>query len=388
MSDSQFDPSAPHAAAEPVDAARRCRTCILPAAYPGADLDSHGRCAFCREHEAGTYRGLDALGADVREILERRPDRGCDALVGVSGGRDSSYLLHLLKAELGLNVVALFVDHGLVPDVMRENVRGMTSALGVPLVEHRHERLTRCFPSQYAAWLRDPRPHTVSTLCMGCKSTIITSVYEYARRYRAPILMWGWTPFEHAGYKMNLMRARWLPGLVPSYVAGYTREVLRNPALALDPVRAATQWSEFYVFYGPYKPLQDRIQGTTEVRPFAEHVHWREREVERVLQNGYAWRTMDGLASTWRGDCFLAPIRAHLYRSMLGYDDKVVHLSALVRDGQITREEALHRHQCNAVPDDVLETCCRGAGIPVDSVRDAIARWRASPEGRAMTATR
>jgi hypothetical protein len=339
-------------------------------------FDAAGRCSLCRSHEPTRYLGLEALRRDVQGILSKHPRRDYDCIAGVSGGRDSSYLLHLLKTELRLNVLALFVDHGLIPEVMRENVRGITRALDVPLVVHQHRRLLRYFPSQFEAWLRKPRPQTVSSLCMGCKSTIISSYYKFARIHRIPLLMWGWTPFEAAGYKMDLMRAKALPGRVVSYAAGYAREVLANPPLLLDPVRAATQLSEFYVFYGPYKSLGDRLYGTTEVKPFAEHVRWREEDVNNVLREKYAWRTLGGLKSTWRGDCYLAPIRAYLYRSMLGYDDKVPHLSALVRDGQITREEALRREAQEGVPEDVLEVCCRGAGIGMDAVRSAVERYR------------
>jgi hypothetical protein len=368
----------PPAQAKPTPGAdaRRCSQCILPRGYPCVTFDAAGRCSLCRSHEPTHYLGLEALRKDVREILSKHPRRDYDCIAGVSGGRDSSYLLHLLKTELRLNVLALFVDHGLIPEVMRENVRGITRALDVPLVVHRHERLQRCFRPQFEAWLRRPRPQTVSSLCVGCKSTTITSHYKYARAHRVPALMWGGTPFESAGYKMDLMRAKAVPGRIFSYAVGYAREVLANPPLLLDPFRAATHLSEFYVFYGPYTSLGDRLHGTTGVAPFTEHVHWREEDVNNVLREKYAWRTLDGLKSTWRGDCYLAPIRAYLYRSMLGYDDKAPHLSALVRDGQVTREEALRREAQEDIPEDVLEFCCRGAGISMDAVRNAVERYR------------
>lgn len=355
---------------------QRCSECILPHGYPRLTFDEAGRCSLCRDHEPGRYLGLDQLREDVRQLLAKHPRRGYDCLAGVSGGRDSSYLLHLLKAELRLNVLALFVDHGLIPEVMRENVRRITRALDVPLIVHRHERLQRTFPSQFEAWLRKPRPQTVSTFCMGCKSTIITSHYRYARAHRIPIVMWAWTPFEYAGYKMDLMRVKALPGQALSYAAGYAREVLANPGLLLDARRAATQFWEFYVFYGPYADFNDRWGGSTKVAPFADHLHWREEDVNHLLKDRYAWQTLGGLKSTWRGDCYLAPLRAYLYRNMLGYDDKVPHLSALVRDGQVTREEALRRATQEGVSDDVLETCCRGAGIRLQVVRDAVERYR------------
>jgi hypothetical protein len=364
--------------AAPPSAASRCRRCILPRGYCGVTFDPDGCCSLCRDHAPTEYRGLDALRSDLQEILKRHPRRRYDGLVAFSGGRDSSYLLHIAKHVLDLNVLALFIDHGLVPPETHRNVEDISRALGVPLIVHRHDRLLRCFPHQFGAWLRKPRPHTLSTLCMGCKSNIIRSVYEHARIHRAPLLMWGWTPFEGARYKMDLMRVEGLPGRMVSYVVGYAREVLANPRLVMNPACAATQLTEFYTFFGPYKSVNDRLHGKVEVKPFEAHLHWREAEIGQVLEEKYAWRKLTGLKSAWRGDCYLAPIRQYLYRAMLGYDDKVYYLSALVRDGQLTREEALARLEQETVPDDVLVLCCRKLGIRPDTLRSAVARYRAA----------
>ena len=47
--------------------------------------------------------------------------------------------------------------------------------------------------------------------------------------------------------------------------------------------------------------------------------------------------------STWRGDCDIALLKSYLYKTLLGYNDKDDSLSDLIRDGQITREDALQK---------------------------------------------
>ena len=351
----------------------RCRRCIIPRGYPRVTFDETGCCSLCRDHEPIRYRGIEALRSDITAMLSRHPRRQYDVVVGLSGGRDSSYLLHVLRRELGLRVLAFFVDHGWIPEEAHGNARRLAEVLDVPLVMHRSHRLQRCFPHQWNAWLRRPRPHTLSTLCMGCKSAIIQCFYKYARRHDTPLLSLGWTPFEEASYKMDLMRADALPGTIAPYAAGYAGEVLRNPALALHPACSATQLLEFWVFFGPYKRWGNRLHHKVEVKPFAEYIRWVEKDVDAILEREYGWRRLPGMTTNWRGDCYLAPVRQHLYRTLLGYDDKTVQLSALIRDGQLTREQALARHDRDGVAEEVLENCCRHLGIRAEAVR-AIAR--------------
>jgi len=54
-----------------------------------------------------------------------------DCLIGFSGGRDSSYGLHFLKKELGLNPIAFTYDWGMTTDLAYRNQARMVEKLGV-----------------------------------------------------------------------------------------------------------------------------------------------------------------------------------------------------------------------------------------------------------------
>ena len=65
----------------------------------------------------------------------RKAGRGnrYDCVVGISGGRDSSYTLHLVVSELGLRPLAVHFNDGFGNPVAGENMRRMTAQLGVDL---------------------------------------------------------------------------------------------------------------------------------------------------------------------------------------------------------------------------------------------------------------
>src|SRR5215831_8235956 len=122
----------------------RCRNCLLPHEAPGADIDSRGICAFCRQHNqearAQDEHRRAAYEADLEMALRNCRRQGeYDCLVNLSGGKDSCYLLYKLKREYGLNVLAFTTDMN-VPDVAWDNIRRTVAALDVQHVVYRPDR--------------------------------------------------------------------------------------------------------------------------------------------------------------------------------------------------------------------------------------------------------
>jgi len=351
---------------------KRCNTCILPINYPCITFNNQGVCNLCENYQAPTYLGIEQLKTDIGLILEKYPKRQFDCVIGLSGGRDSTYLLHILKKELKLNVLAYFNDHGYIPDHTKENVKKVTSTLAVPLIHNFHNKLEGCLTYQVKAWLRKPRPHSLCTLCMGCKSSIIRNSRFFPKKYQAPIHVAGWTPFEGARYKMNLLKQNSKTGGSLAIVKGYASEILKNPSLIGNFNSVLTQFDEFYTFYGPYKKLDSIVNHTVEILPFREYIRWIETDVVSTITKEYNWESFKDMKSTWRGDCYLGPVRQYLYKELLGYNDKTPHFSDLIRDKQLSRQEALNRLEEENVPQEVLNICCNAIGISYNDLKVAV----------------
>jgi hypothetical protein len=110
---------------------------------PGADLDAAGVCTFCREHAARTRQGEGddaaraAREADLEQTLRSCRGQGrYDALVCLSGGKDSIALLYRAKVDYGLNVLAFTTDVN-IPDVAWDNIRRAVEKLGVDHLVYR-----------------------------------------------------------------------------------------------------------------------------------------------------------------------------------------------------------------------------------------------------------
>jgi hypothetical protein len=112
----------------------RCKLCLLPSNAPGANFDSNGVCIFCRHYVRESTKDeqvyQDRKAQLEKALQECRGKAAYDVLVCLSGGKDSLYLLHRLKVEYELNVLAFTTDVN-IPDVAWSNIRRTVEKLDV-----------------------------------------------------------------------------------------------------------------------------------------------------------------------------------------------------------------------------------------------------------------
>jgi hypothetical protein len=104
---------------------------------PGITINETGVCNECTRHNKHPGYNLDRLKLEMEEKLARvkQENRTYDALVCFSGGKDSAYLLHMLKEQYGLRPVAFAVLHPFVKDVASSNMDRIAQKLHVDLIK-------------------------------------------------------------------------------------------------------------------------------------------------------------------------------------------------------------------------------------------------------------
>ena len=80
-----------------------------------------------------------------------------DCVVGLSGGRDSSYGLHLLKTKFKMNPIAFTYDWGLTTDTSRVNQAKLCGKLGIEhIIRSANIKQKRNYVrSNIMAWLKN-----------------------------------------------------------------------------------------------------------------------------------------------------------------------------------------------------------------------------------------
>ena len=317
-----------------------CRNCILPENYAGIAFNEDGVCNLCMDYIPDEYSGEETLKAEIFNILKEKKNLEYDCIVGVSGGRDSTYLLWYIVNVLRIKPLAVFVDSGLIPDTTISNIKKTVKILGVDLIVRRHDFLKQSVSHFLNSWINYPEASTLITLCTGCRLGLTKIIDEEAEKYNVPIVFRGGTPFEKGFFKKNLISGNRNSNL--SFILGYSIKAIRNPSLIANFNCLRIQIEEYLTVPWGFVSKNRKLK-YKRIEPFKSHFKWEEKKIEGILKEKLNWERYPGLESSFRGDCDVGIIRQFLYDKMLGYNDKDDHLSWLIRDKQITRDEALIR---------------------------------------------
>jgi len=355
---------------------KKCTKCILPENYPGITFNESGTCNHCIAHRERKYRGDDALKEKISSFLKtkRGRNRDYDCVLGLSGGRDSSYLLYYLVKILNLRVLAYSADNGFIPEQTKLNMKNMSNILNVKLQIEEHEHLKKCIKHHMLSWMRKPSPAMVGMLCMGCKSAIDLGLLSFARKNKIPIIIGGGTPFEGQGYKVNMMKLNPNSKSKYSFIAGWLYQIIKNPQWVLNSTCLLVQFKEYYYHY---LRKAAKTKELLYIAPFRYLKRWEEKEVISTLENELNWKRNTDTESTWRGDCDIALLKLYLYKKCLGFNDKDDGLSSLIRDKQITRQEALERvHKEGEISEKVIRKIFDKLGLKYSDLSIALKKIR------------
>lgn len=333
---------------EKIDGLKRCTKCILPETMPFIEFDDDGVCNFCRNYTKMEIQGIEKLN----EILDvhRRNDGRPDCIMAFSGGRDSSYALHYVKKVLGMNPVAYSYDWGMLTDLGRRNQARMTGALGVEhiLISADIQRKRENIRMNVLAWLKKPDLGTVPLFMAGDKQ-----YFYYAsmlsKQMNLDLVVLSENLLEVTNFKTGFC------GIKPKTLKGK-----KFYALSLTSIfKLMTYYGKEYLLNPSYinRSLFDSIGafGSYYVMPhhllsFYSYLRWEEPEVEKVLLNDYGWEIAEDTNTTWRIGDGTASFYNYIYYMVAGFTEIDTFRSNQIREGDMTREEALRKAESENHP--------------------------------------
>jgi asparagine synthetase B (glutamine-hydrolysing) len=324
-----------------VDRLKRCTKCILPETYPFVDFDAHGVCYYCRTWKPIRVHGDEALLRAIEPY--RSKDGSPDVIVAFSGGRDSSYGLHYVKQVLGMNPVAFTYDWGLVTDLARRNCARVCGKLGI---EHiiRSADITakrRYVRKNIEAWLKKPELGMVTLFMAGDKE-----FYQVARQLRKEtgikLVIWcTGNRIEEAPYKTGLMGVPqddhnmkltdMALGTKLPMLWYFAKNYLKNPAYINESLI-----DTFNAFVQTFVIKDDFLY-------LYHYIPWIEDEIVSTIRREYDWEVATDTQTTWRIGDGTAAFYNYIYGTIAGFTEDESMLSNMVREGHLTRDEAIVR---------------------------------------------
>lgn len=312
------EPAVPEAARTAV---RTCTRCLFDSSIPGIAFDGRGECSYCRLYEemCVEYPAGDRGWARLKEsaAVIKRAGRGkqFDVVVGVSGGCDSSYMVQLAK-ELGLRPLAVHFDNTWNSTTATENIHKVLKALDVELFTYVVDNEE--YNDIYRAFMLSGCPDIEAPTDIGLAAVLFMAARKFGIRYQ----------FEGHSFRTEgvsplgwlYMDGKYIDSVVRAH-GNYAAHRMRTyPNLTLGRMLS--------------NALLARVK---KIRPLY-WIDYRKEPVKKMLTERYGW--------TWYGghhleNRFTAFFHSYWLPRRYGLDTRINGWSALIRSGQMTREEAL-----------------------------------------------
>lgn len=298
---------------------KECEKCLLNDNIPGIEIDASGLCGFCRHHSLMianyTYNEEDVLEnlAALKSRIKKRRKGQYDALLGLSGGVDSSYLAKL-AADLDLNILCIHFDNGWNSKIAIRNISKIIEKTNFDFITHvinwnEFKDLQRSF--FYSG---------VIDIEMLTDHAIFASMYRLARKYKVKTILSG-TNFrtEHGMPSAWVWNKMDLKNIKDIHRKFGSKKIKSFPTLS------------------PYRWLLMKQFGFG--ANFEEPLNLINYEKARAideLKNYFGWEDYGGKHHESE---FTKFYQTYILPTKFGVDKRTVHLSDLIRNNEITKME-------------------------------------------------
>jgi hypothetical protein len=309
---------------------------------PNSRFDERGECFWC-QHDFPNYRPQGEHRLQDLLNSQRRPAAPADCLVGLSGGKDSTYALLALQKRFGMRVEAFTYVHEGTADFALQNARRVCAGLGVAhhLVSLPHQEHLNSFKAFFTDWQKTGNPLSAAMTCVACKHLHILGT-GLAHRRCIPTIVWAACPLE-------------TPPFIPAQSAGSSHETRSTLGMAASLARSLCAHPGFTKAFLSH--FSTCVQGCLAFRPgsgylqriypsvrqvnFFDYCRWDGAQMRAVLRAETRWTIPASVGSDWHSDCVFNVFKEYMFQKMYGVSYTDAFLSNQIRYGLITRDQAV-----------------------------------------------
>jgi len=298
-----------------------CMKCVLDTTDRDIVFDSQGVCNYCREVESKigkfffTQEQQEENLKNLVDIVKKNQKGEYDSILGVSGGVDSSYLMHLTH-KIGLNPLIVHFDNGWNSEMAVSNIKKIIDKCGFHLETYvidwpEFKDLQRSF---FKAGVLDIELLT--------DQAIVATMFKIRRKHKIKYVLsgtnyrtefgmpasWAWRKFDYQNIKD--IQSRFGSRKIKSF------PIIRSWQFQL--IKMFGLGGEFL------EPLN--------------MINYNKLEVMDLLKKEYGWEYYGGKHYE---SVFTKFYQAYVLPTKFGIDKRRAHLSSLIRNSEITRDEAV-----------------------------------------------
>jgi N-acetyl sugar amidotransferase len=307
---------------------RYCVRCVMPETQEGQAFDDYGFCNVCRSAEEKMRidwterRQLDLLLERAR--FDNR-DKEYDCLIPISGGKDSTFQLHVLVKEYGMRPLAVTFSHNWFSTVGMYN---LLNAIEVFDVDHimftPRRKLVNSLAKKSLSKIGDS--------CWHCHAGVGAFPLRVAKDYGIKLVIWGESVAESSSRGTYASPQIKFDQDYFEKVSAKLRpeEFIDNEVLERDILKFKSLGKEQY--------LTAEITGIH----LGDYIFWDEERQTEFVINEYGWKE-DSVEGTYKGykstECVMPGVHDFACYLKRGYGRTSFHLSSDIRAGLLAKDD-------------------------------------------------
>ena len=305
----------------------------MPETTEGLEFDENGICRSCASSEQKMHINWEERRKKLDEFIKnakliaKKNDSPYDCMVPISGGKDSTFQLHVLTKVYDLRVLAVTFSHNWYSEIGYYNLLNSLEEFDIDHIQYTPSRKSVGIAANKSLKL-------IGDACWHCHSGVGSFPLHIATKFKIPLLIWGESIAEMSGRASHF-----------------------DPVLKFD--------RDYFIKVSAKVPVNEFCENDEEKRRFAllepptaeeceknevigihlgDYIFWDEEKQVEFIKKEYAW-IEDNVENAYKGyksvECIMPGVHDYTNYLKRGFGRATVQASMDVRQGLMTREDAL-----------------------------------------------
>ena len=306
-----------------------CVRCCIPETQEGITFDHMGVCQACQSQEQKIHIDWREREKALRGIIENakaKAGNNYDCILPISGGKDSTFQMHVLTQVYGMKPLAVTFSHNWYSETGWYNLVNSLEEFNVDHIMFTPNRkLINKVARRSLSGIGDS--------CWHCHAGVGAFPLQVAVRFKIPLLIWGESIADYSGRASHL-----------NPVHKFDREYFTKVSAKLHPHQMVTEElteRDLFPFNVPTAEECEAI-GLHGIH-LGDYIFWDEERQTEFVREHYGWKEtqVEGTYKCYKSaECIMPGVHDFTCYQKRGYGRASFHAGMDVRNGLLTREEA------------------------------------------------
>jgi len=306
-----------------------CTRCCMPESNEGIKFDEMGICQACQSAEQKIHIDWTEREKQLRELLDhyKSLDNNYDCIVPISGGKDSTFQLHVITQVYNMHALAVTFSHNWYSETGKKNLENAIEKFDVDHIMFTPNRnLVNKIARQSLFKIGDA--------CWHCHAGVGAFPLQIAVKYRIPLLIWGESIAEMSGRATHY-----------DPVLRFDRYYFTKVSAKVYPEQMVSDTITLREL-APFKlPSYEEIEevGVIGIH-LGDYIFWDDERQMEFVRDVYGWEedVVEGTYKQYKSvECIMPGVHDYTKFLKRGFGRGTDHASADVRAGLLTREEGM-----------------------------------------------